>query len=84
MGYVTADEAAEAIKRGDGTLEKIVQTDLETVSLDTPAVEIIPLLARLHYPIPVVDENKRLRGVVIKGSLLAGLAERGTEQNGNV
>ncbi len=79
MGYVSAEDAAEAVKRGETTLEKIVQRNLETVNLDTPAVDIIPLLARLHYPIPVVDENHRLRGVVIKGSLLAGLSERGTE-----
>lgn len=79
MGYVSAEDAAEAVKRGETTLERIVQMDLETVNLDTPAVEIIPLLARLHYPIPVIDEKHRLRGVVIKGSLLAGLSERGTE-----
>jgi len=79
LGYVSADDALEAIKRGDSTLEKVLQADLETVSLDTPAVDIIPLLAHLHYPVPVVDEANRLRGVVIKGSLLAGLAERGTD-----
>jgi len=81
-GYITADAAAEAAKRGDTTLEKIVNTDIETVALDTPAVEIIPLLARLTYPVPVVDEAGRLKGVIIKGSLLAGLAERGTNGNG--
>ena len=80
-GYVTAETAAEAAKRGDPTLEKIVNTDIETVALDTPAVEIIPLLARLPYPVPVVDEAGRLKGVIIKGSLLAGLSERGTIGN---
>ncbi|ABW68568.1 quaternary amine ABC transporter ATP-binding protein [Desulfosudis oleivorans] len=80
-GYVTADTAAEAAGRGDPTLEKIVNTDIETVALDTPAVEIIPLLARLPYPVPVVDEAGRLKGVIIKGSLLAGLSERGTIGN---
>ena len=78
-GYITADDAAEAAKRGDETLEKIVRTDIETVQLDTPAVEIIPLLARLPYPIPVVNAENKLKGVIIKGSLLAGLAERGTD-----
>lgn len=78
-GIVTADAAAEALKRGDQTLEQIVQTDVETVLPDTPAVDIIPLLASLPYPIPVVDEQQKLRGLVIKGSLLAGLSERGTE-----
>ncbi|MDY6905321.1 MAG: glycine betaine/L-proline ABC transporter ATP-binding protein [Thermodesulfobacteriota bacterium] len=77
-GYLTADDAAEAAKQGDETLEKITNTDIETVSLDTPAVDIIPLLARLPYPVPVVDEAGKLKGVIIKGSLLAGLAERGT------
>lgn len=78
-GYISAQDASEAIKVGDHSLEKITQTDIETVQFDTPAVDIIPLLARLQYPIPVVDDANRLRGVVIKGSLLAGLAERGTE-----
>ncbi|MFP4159624.1 MAG: glycine betaine/L-proline ABC transporter ATP-binding protein [Desulfobacterales bacterium] len=79
IGYVSADDALESAKRGDPTLENVLQKDIETITIDTPAVDIIPLLARLPYPVPVVDEQGRLRGVVIKGSLLAGLAERGTE-----
>ncbi len=78
-GYITADDAAEAAKRGDETLEKIVRTDIEIVKLDTPAVDIIPLLARLPYPVPVVNEEHKLKGLIIKGSLLAGLSERGTD-----
>ena len=78
-GYITADDAAAAAKRGDETLEKIIRTDIETVQLDTPAVEIIPLLARLPYPVPVINAENKLKGVIIKGSLLAGLAERGTD-----
>jgi glycine betaine/proline transport system ATP-binding protein len=78
-GYVTADDAAEAVKRGDNTLEKSIITEMETVNLGTPAVDIIPLLANLPYPVPVVNEEHKLKGVIIKGSLLAGLAERGTD-----
>ncbi len=78
-GVVTADDCAVAAKRGDPTLEKIVNTEIETVTADTPAADIIPLLARLSYPLPVVDENHKLKGVIIKGSLLAGLSERGTD-----
>jgi glycine betaine/proline transport system ATP-binding protein len=33
------------------------------------------VLAETSYPVAVVDEAGRLKGVVIKGSLLAGLAE---------
>lgn len=78
FGVVTADDCAMAAKRGDPTLEQIVNTDIETVSLDTPGVDIIPLLARLPYPLPVVDADHKLKGVIIRGSLLAGLSERGT------
>jgi len=78
-GYVTADDAAAAAKRGDEKLEKIINTEIETVTLDTPAVDIIPLLARLPYPVPVINADNKLKGVIIKGSLLAGLAERGTD-----
>ena len=77
MGLVTADDASEALKKGEKRLDNIIRTDIETVSLDTPAVEIIPLLARLDYPVPVVDETQHLKGVIIKGSLLAGLSGRG-------
>ncbi|MFW5989239.1 MAG: quaternary amine ABC transporter ATP-binding protein [Desulfosudaceae bacterium] len=78
-GYITADEASAAARRGDENLDRIVNTDIETVTPDTPAVEIIPLLARLPYPVPVVNEDNKLKGVIIKGSLLAGLSERGTD-----
>ncbi|MFP4445497.1 MAG: CBS domain-containing protein, partial [Desulfosudaceae bacterium] len=78
-GYITADEASEAARRGDEKLDRIVNTDIETVTPDTPAVDIIPLLARLPYPVPVVNEDNKLKGVIIKGSLLAGLSERGTD-----
>lgn len=77
LGLVSADEASEALKRGDKKLDRIIRTDIQTVSPDTPALDIIPMLADSDYPIPVVDDRHRLKGVIIKGSLLAGLAGKG-------
>jgi glycine betaine/proline transport system ATP-binding protein len=76
FGVVTAEDAAEAVKRGEKSLEKITKQNITKVSPDTPANELIPLLAekKFHYPIPVVDEENRLKGVIIKGSLLAGIS----------
>jgi len=76
-GYITTDAAADADGRGDDNLEKIVITDIESVTPNTPAVDIMPLLTRLPYPVPVVNDENKLKGVIIKGSLLAGLSERG-------
>jgi len=73
-GLVTAEDAAESLKRGEKRLDNIIRKEIRSVSPDTPAVEIIPMLANLDYPLPVVDDRYRLKGVIIKGSLLAGLS----------
>ncbi|SMP49986.1 quaternary amine ABC transporter ATP-binding protein [Desulfonatronum lacustre] len=77
IGYVTADEASEATKRGETELHHIMQTDFVSVPPDTPAADLIPIMANLPHPLPVVGTDGRLMGVIIRGSLLAALAERG-------
>jgi glycine betaine/proline transport system ATP-binding protein len=84
---VSADDAAKAIKRGEKTLENIVNRNIRKVTPDTPAIEIFPILADLNYPLPVVNEQNRLLGVIIRGSLLAGLSEgiqAGGHRNGQL
>jgi glycine betaine/proline transport system ATP-binding protein len=75
VGIVMARDAAEAAKRGDKTLEKILIRDISCVSPDTPAAELFPLLADSRFPLAVVDENNHMLGIIIKGFLLAALAE---------
>lgn len=77
IGYVTADTASEATKRGETELHHIMQTDFVSVPPDTPAADLIPIMANLPHPLPVVGSDGRLMGVIIRGSLLASLAERG-------
>jgi len=74
-GIVTAKDAAEAMKRGDKTLENILIRDIQRVSGDTPAMELFALLTDSEYPIAVVNEANRLQGVIIKGLLLGALAD---------
>jgi len=80
-GIVTAVDAAEAMKRGDKTLENILIREIQRVSLDASAIELFPLLADNEYPIAVVNERNRLEGVIIKGLLLGALADN-TRVNG--
>jgi len=85
-GIVTATDAAEAIRRGDKTLDRILIRDIQRVSPDTPAIDLFSLLADNDYPIAVVDETNNLQGVIIKGFLLAALAEctsGSAKQNGD-
>jgi len=75
VGMVTAADASEALKRGEKTLEGIISQDFSKVAPGTPAIELFPILAETGYPVAVVDPDDRLLGVIIKGSLLAGIVE---------
>jgi glycine betaine/proline transport system ATP-binding protein len=44
---------------------------------DTPATELIQIIHDLPHPLPVMDARGRLKGVVVRGSLLGAIAERG-------
>ena len=82
IGVVTADDAAEAADRGEKSLEPIITREFVAVSPETPANDLFPLLVQSRFPLAVIDEEGRLKGVIIKGSLLARLSERGTSSNG--
>lgn len=80
QGLVSADDAGRALKDGAKDLTGILQADITTVSPDTPASELFPLLAE-SSPVAVVNKEGKLKGVIVKGSLLAALSE-GVSNNG--
>ena len=79
-GLVTLDDTLEAVRAGRG-LEEIITTEIPTVALDTPLTDIISLIAGSPYPVAVVDDESRLRGLVFRGAILAALARKGEEIN---
>lgn len=72
-GLVTADDAVEALRQGQDSLDDILIRDFETASPDTLLADLIPLAATTRYPIAIVDERERLLGIVARVTLLAGL-----------
>ncbi len=72
-GLVTVDGAVEAKKR-EIPLRDVMVTDSPTVLLDTPAQELMPIMAETAYPVAVLDTEGRIKGFIVRGSLLAGLA----------
>jgi glycine betaine/proline transport system ATP-binding protein len=82
IGMVTAEAAADAVDRGVSELHEIMRKEFNSVTLETPAAELIPLLADISYPLPVLGANRKLKGVILRGTLLAALAEKG-RTNGN-
>ena len=77
VGVVSAEDTAELVKQGSKDLAPIINKDITSVHLDTPAIELFELLKDIPHPLAVVDENNKLKGVIIRGLLLAAIAERG-------
>lgn len=78
-GIVLIDDVVEAVKNDHTTLEKIVQNDLTIIDLTTPLGDIIPIIADSKYPLPVVDQDGKLKGIIVRGSVLSALARKESE-----
>jgi len=78
-GLVQAQACTDALKAGDKTLDDVIMTQIPTTSPDEPVTNLISLMAEANLPLPVVGDDGKLRGVIVRGSLLAGIAAGGTE-----
>ncbi|WP_200180304.1 quaternary amine ABC transporter ATP-binding protein [Ectothiorhodospira mobilis] len=81
-GYIWADDAAEAIKRKEKTIEGLIQRDHQPVKPDEPISTLIQMLADTRIPVPVVDDQGRLVGTVVKSNVLAALADNQPDREG--
>lgn len=73
QGVVTADDALAAVREGKENLESILIRDIPTASADTQLDTLIDEIYDSKLPIAIV-EGKRLKGIVIRGTVLAALA----------
>ena len=75
VGILHAVEAERLVSEGRSDLEAITHKDIATVRPDAPVSELLPLMADLPHALAVVDENRRLQGVIVRGLLLGALVE---------
>ncbi len=73
LGVVTADDASAAVKDGK-TLQDILITDVPEVRPDTVLNDLFQIMSDTRVPVAVVDEHDKLRGIIIRGSVLGALA----------
>ncbi|MBU1001650.1 MAG: glycine betaine/L-proline ABC transporter ATP-binding protein [Proteobacteria bacterium] len=76
-GIVTIEDCAALRERGSNDIESILLRDFKEVSLDTPAAELIQIIHDLPHPLPVTGPNGKFKGVIVRGTLLGAIAERG-------
>ncbi|MBN9655852.1 glycine betaine/L-proline ABC transporter ATP-binding protein ProV [Halobacillus litoralis] len=79
-GYVTADDVSAAVKQEADNLKGILRTDVPKVEPQTPMQEIFDIIHDSPVPVAVIEEGK-LKGVIVRGAVLAALA--GSEVNLN-
>ena len=83
-GYVTSQRIIESLDRGAAASEHLDSALLDeatTVDSDTPLMDVITLASEGSVPIAVTDPDGRLRGVVVRGAILAALARPGDGQD---
>lgn len=80
VGTVTLDALDKAAREGGGSIAELIQRDAPTISPDLPLVEIINLMATWPYRLPVVDEQRKLLGVVTRARVINALARNTTTE----
>jgi glycine betaine/proline transport system ATP-binding protein len=72
-GAVRDQDVLKQVRAGATDLRPILQTDLSTVTPDTALVDLVGSSVESDLPIAVVDEDRRLLGVIPRVTLLAAL-----------
>ncbi|MCQ0955810.1 CBS domain-containing protein, partial [Bacillus cereus] len=73
LGILTADDASKAVQK-QWPIADLLLNDIPHVYLDTLLEETYAKMAEMKYPLPVIDEKKRLRGIIKRESVIQALA----------
>ncbi|HLR22536.1 MAG TPA: glycine betaine/L-proline ABC transporter ATP-binding protein [Pseudogracilibacillus sp.] len=82
LGYVTADQASEAVKEGK-EISDVLTSDIPTISPETLLNDIFEPLSEATAPLSVVDEENKLKGIVVRGAIMGALSGNNEVINGN-
>lgn len=77
VGAITAEQASRALKNGEDDLSACMNEEVITVNPDTPLQDLFEDASNATIPMAVVDDNGRLRGVIVRGAILGALSRNG-------
>jgi glycine betaine/proline transport system ATP-binding protein len=83
-GHIDADTLQEAAQRGNHDTVETILDPYEEMKTDTetPIREIFEVMHENRSPLPVVDDEEKLKGVIVRGAVIGGLATRGSMEEG--
>lgn len=79
QGYVLAEEAGQAAERGDNDIQNIIREDVTTVPPDRTLNDLFEDAANATVPLVVVDEDNKIKGIIVRGAVLGGLTRQTVE-----
>lgn len=74
VGSMEAEDVARLAEREEQSLQAAVDTSVTSVKCGTSLRKVLPMFAESNAPVAVTNEENRLEGVVVRGSLIAGLS----------
>jgi len=77
QGLITADLALEARKADIMSLHEVKLIEVPVHRETTLVQDIFTVIAESKIPLAVIDDEQRLIGIIIRGSVLAALADTG-------
>ncbi|TDL62953.1 glycine betaine/L-proline ABC transporter ATP-binding protein [Rhodococcus qingshengii] len=80
LGAVTASVANRAIDSRQG-LTDILKEEVTTVSPETLLTDLFEKVSTASIPVAVVDENNRLKGILVRGAVIGALAGNNQDIN---
>ncbi|MGG3450634.1 MULTISPECIES: quaternary amine ABC transporter ATP-binding protein [Bacillaceae] len=73
LGALTAEQARQAIDQNQ-SISEVMTTDIPTVREDALLEDLMDEMATSSLPLSVIDEEKRIKGIVIRGAVIGALA----------
>lgn len=74
VGALDVMDVAKLVKEGSRDLASIVSKDhIPTTSPDTPLQDLMEEISQTPIPYAVIDDDGRLKGIIIRGSVLGAL-----------
>ncbi|GGD83247.1 quaternary amine ABC transporter ATP-binding protein [Paenibacillus nasutitermitis] len=73
LGVVTAEDASRAVRDGLKIMDILIE-EVPCVSPDTILNDLFDQLSQTKVPLAVIDDQRRLKGIIIRGTVLAALA----------
>lgn len=73
-GIASAHDVSQCLKAGKTDLYDVIQTDVPTTTLDTVLTDLLADISTTTIPFAVLDDQQRLRGIIIRGAVLAALS----------